>query len=67
MKKLLGIMTVVGLLSFSTSAFAAGAGVSDCATMSKGKCISKCANKMEQGVSDCAHNVTPCEMTSCKK
>jgi hypothetical protein len=64
MKKFFGILTIVGVLSFSTSAFAAESGVSDCAKMSKGACVAMCAQKMEQGVSKCATATTPCEMAS---
>ena len=56
------IMTLV--MSLGGTVFAAKSGVSECATMSKGKCISMCAKDMDRGVSQCA--TASCQMTGCQ-
>ncbi len=60
MKKVITLFSFVAIMSIGGTALAAENGVSECATMSKGKCVSMCAKEMERGVSQCA--TTPCEM-----
>lgn len=62
-KKTIGLLGFVFMMSFGGTALAAGSNVADCAHMDKGKCVPMCAKNMRHGVSECA--TSPCQMTDC--